>query len=57
MSHVLNVAYGVANPFPDQLLYKTVQILDLPEMDVTSYVKECGSFIEQAREQVRAENS
>uniref|UniRef100_A0A3Q2YSI5 Dual specificity phosphatase 19b n=1 Tax=Hippocampus comes TaxID=109280 RepID=A0A3Q2YSI5_HIPCM len=51
VSHVLNVAYGVANPFPDQLLYKTVQILDLPETDITSYVNECGSFIEQAREQ------
>ncbi|XP_051936921.1 dual specificity protein phosphatase 19-like [Hippocampus zosterae] len=51
VSHVLNVAYGVANAFPDRLIYKTVQILDLPETDITSYVNECGSFIERAREQ------
>ncbi|XP_061140714.1 dual specificity protein phosphatase 19-like [Syngnathus typhle] len=51
VSHVLNVAYGVANLFPHQLLYKTVQILDLPDTEITSYLKECGSFIDQAREQ------
>ncbi|XP_061546553.1 dual specificity protein phosphatase 19-like isoform X1 [Phycodurus eques] len=51
VSHVLNVAYGVADLFLNQLVYKSVQILDLPETDITSYVKECGSFIDQAREQ------
>lgn len=51
VSHVLNVAYGVANLFPDQLTYKTLQILDLPETDITSYLGECGAFIDQAREQ------
>ncbi|XP_077438521.1 dual specificity protein phosphatase 19-like isoform X1 [Vanacampus margaritifer] len=51
VSHVLNVAYGVANPFPNQLVYKTVQILDLPETQIASYVNECGAFIDQAREQ------
>ncbi|XP_035847977.1 dual specificity protein phosphatase 19-like [Sander lucioperca] len=51
VSHVLNVAYGVTNLFPDQLIYKTLQILDLPDTDITSYVGECTSFIDQAREQ------
>lgn len=51
VSHVLNVAYGVTNLFPDQLVYKTLQILDLPETDITSYLGECSSFIDQAREQ------
>ncbi|XP_078129375.1 dual specificity protein phosphatase 19-like isoform X1 [Sander vitreus] len=51
VSHVLNVAYGVTNLFPDQLIYKTLQILDLPDTDITSYVGECSSFIDQAREQ------
>ncbi|XP_057704696.1 dual specificity protein phosphatase 19-like isoform X2 [Corythoichthys intestinalis] len=51
VSHVLNVAYGVANPFPDRFVYKTVQILDLPDTDITSYVEECGTFIDQARRQ------
>lgn len=50
VSHVLNVAYGVTNLFPDQLVYKTLQILDLPETDISSYFGECSSFIDQARE-------
>ncbi|XP_061693368.1 dual specificity protein phosphatase 19-like isoform X5 [Syngnathoides biaculeatus] len=51
VSHVLNVAYGVADAFLDQLVYKTVRILDLPETDIASHVEECGSFIDRAREQ------
>ncbi|XP_039994781.1 dual specificity protein phosphatase 19-like isoform X1 [Xiphias gladius] len=51
VSHVLNVAYGVKNLLPDQLVYKTLQILDLPDTDITSYLGECSSFIDQAREQ------
>lgn len=53
VSHVLNVAYGVTNLFPDQLVYKTLQILDVPETDITAYLGECSTFIDQAREQVR----
>ncbi|MED6292551.1 hypothetical protein CHARACLAT_001458 [Characodon lateralis] len=51
VSHVLNVAYGVTNLFPDQMVYKTFQILDLPETDITAHLEECSSFIDQAREQ------
>ncbi|KAG7511782.1 hypothetical protein JOB18_010217 [Solea senegalensis] len=51
VTHVLNVAYGVNNLFPDQLVYKTLQILDLPDTDITSYVGECSSFIDQVQEQ------
>ncbi|XP_020777179.1 dual specificity protein phosphatase 19-like isoform X1 [Boleophthalmus pectinirostris] len=51
VTHVLNVAYGVSNPFPEQLVYKTVQILDLPDTNITAYLEECSSFINQAREQ------
>ncbi|XP_014872354.1 dual specificity protein phosphatase 19-like [Poecilia latipinna] len=51
VSHVLNVAYGVTNLFPDQVVYKTLQILDLPETDLSSHLEECGSFIDQAKEQ------
>ncbi|XP_029305246.1 dual specificity protein phosphatase 19-like isoform X2 [Cottoperca gobio] len=51
VSHVLNVAYGVTDLFPDQLVYKTLQILDLPDTDITSYLGECSSFVDQAREQ------
>lgn len=52
VSHALNVAYGVTNLFPDQLVYKTLHILDLPETDITLYLEECSCFIDQAREQV-----
>lgn len=51
VSHVLNVAYGVTNLFSDRLVYKTLQILDLPDTDITSYFKECSSFIDEAKEQ------
>lgn len=51
VSHVLNVAYGVSNLFPEELLYRTVQILDLPETDILSFLEECSSFIDQARKQ------
>ncbi|XP_041645036.1 dual specificity protein phosphatase 19-like isoform X2 [Cheilinus undulatus] len=56
VSHVLNVAYGVNNLFHDQLVYKTVEILDLPETDITSYFGECSSFIDQAREQTEKQD-
>lgn len=51
VSHVLNVAYGVSNPFTDQLHYKTIQILDIPETDIRTYVDECSVFIQQAKQQ------
>ncbi|KAF6737406.1 Dual specificity protein phosphatase 19 [Oryzias melastigma] len=51
VSHVLNVAYGVSNLFPHQMVYKTLQILDLPDTDITSYMEECSTFIDQAKEQ------
>lgn len=51
VSHVLNVAYGVDNVFPDTMVYKTLQILDLPETEITSYFEECSNFIDQTREQ------
>ncbi|XP_013922854.1 PREDICTED: dual specificity protein phosphatase 19 [Thamnophis sirtalis] len=49
VTHVLNVAYGVENAFPDDLTYKTIPILDLPETDITSYFPQCFEFIEQIK--------
>ncbi|KAM8852648.1 dual specificity protein phosphatase 19-like isoform 1-T2 [Synchiropus picturatus] len=51
VSHILNVACGVSNLFPDQFVYKTLQILDLPETDITCHLEECSLFIDQAQEQ------
>uniref|UniRef100_A0ACB8G053 Dual specificity phosphatase 19 n=1 Tax=Sphaerodactylus townsendi TaxID=933632 RepID=A0ACB8G053_9SAUR len=49
VTHVLNVAYGVENAFPDDFTYKTISILDLPETDIVSYFPECFEFIEQVK--------
>ncbi|KAA0715498.1 Dual specificity protein phosphatase 19 [Triplophysa tibetana] len=49
VTHVLNVAYGVENAFPDLFIYKTLSILDLPDTDIISYVQECAQFIDQAK--------
>ncbi|XP_073692577.1 dual specificity protein phosphatase 19b [Garra rufa] len=51
VTHVLNVAYGVENAFPDLFTYKTVTMLDLPETDITSYFPECFQFINEASQQ------
>ncbi|XP_074857211.1 dual specificity protein phosphatase 19 [Carettochelys insculpta] len=51
VTHVLNVAYGVENAFPNDFMYKSISILDLPETDITSYFPECFEFIEQAKMQ------
>ncbi|XP_067405946.1 dual specificity protein phosphatase 19 [Emydura macquarii macquarii] len=51
VTHVLNVAYGVENAFPNDFIYKSISILDLPETDITSYFPECFEFIEQAKMQ------
>ncbi|XP_062312153.1 dual specificity protein phosphatase 19a [Osmerus eperlanus] len=48
VSHILNVAYGVENAFPDLFIYKSVRILDQPDTDITSYLQECSQFIDQA---------
>ncbi|XP_070587998.1 dual specificity protein phosphatase 19 [Erythrolamprus reginae] len=49
VTHVLNVAYGVENAFPNDMIYKTIPILDLPETDITSYFPQCFEFIEQTK--------
>ncbi|XP_029557770.1 dual specificity protein phosphatase 19-like [Salmo trutta] len=48
VSHILNVAYGVENTFPDLFIYKTLSILDVSDNDITSYFQECSKFIDQA---------
>ncbi|XP_076145029.1 dual specificity protein phosphatase 19b isoform X2 [Alosa pseudoharengus] len=51
VTHILNVAYGVENAFPDLFHCQTVTVLDVPETDITSYFPECFAFIDQARNQ------
>ncbi|XP_072770614.1 dual specificity protein phosphatase 19 isoform X2 [Nerophis lumbriciformis] len=49
VSHILNVAFGVENVFPDLFVYKTVSILDQPDTDLVPHLQECCDFILQAR--------
>ncbi|KAK3546602.1 hypothetical protein QTP70_030477 [Hemibagrus guttatus] len=51
VTHVLNVAYGTMNSFPEQFIYKHVPMLDLPETKLTSYLPQCFEFIDEARKQ------
>ncbi|KAG9349471.1 hypothetical protein JZ751_027916 [Albula glossodonta] len=39
----------VENSFPDLFVYKTLNILDLPDTIITSYFEECSQFIDQAK--------
>ncbi|TKS73770.1 Dual specificity protein phosphatase 19 [Collichthys lucidus] len=48
ISHILNVAFGVENVFPDLFIYKTVSILDQPDADVLLHMQDCCDFIQQA---------
>lgn len=52
VSHILNVAFGVENAFPDLFIYKTVSILDHPDADLLLHMQECCDFIQQARNEV-----
>lgn len=47
ITRILNVATGVTNAFPKKFLYKTVEILDLPEENITVYFPQLFAFIEQ----------
>ncbi|TSN12197.1 Dual specificity protein phosphatase 19 [Bagarius yarrelli] len=53
VTHVLNVACGVENAFPEQFIYKTVSMMDVPETELISYLPQCFEFIDQARKQDR----
>ncbi|KAM9500200.1 dual specificity protein phosphatase 19b [Clarias gariepinus] len=49
VTHVLNVACGVENAFPEHFIYKTVSMMDLPETQLSTYLPQCFEFIEEAR--------
>nr|AAH89133.1 MGC85046 protein [Xenopus laevis] len=49
VTHILNVAYGVDNVFPNEFTYKKISILDLPETDIASFFPECFNFLEKVK--------
>ncbi|XP_040912726.1 dual specificity protein phosphatase 19-like [Toxotes jaculatrix] len=48
VSHILNVAFGVENVFPDLFIYKTVSIQDHPNADLLLHIQDCCDFIQKA---------
>ncbi|XP_077435310.1 dual specificity calcium/calmodulin-dependent 3',5'-cyclic nucleotide phosphodiesterase 1A-like isoform X2 [Vanacampus margaritifer] len=57
VSHILNVAFGVDNAFPDLFIYKTLSILDRPDALLPPLLDECCRFIQQARREVTFSHS
>ncbi|XP_028992836.1 dual specificity protein phosphatase 19a [Betta splendens] len=51
VSHILNVAFGVENAFPDLFIYRTVSILDHPDADLLLHLQDCCDFIQQTRQE------
>ncbi|XP_057707575.1 dual specificity protein phosphatase 19 isoform X2 [Corythoichthys intestinalis] len=52
VSHILNVASGVENAFPDLFVYKTQSIPERPDALLLPHLDECCRFIQQARREV-----
>ncbi|GFY39222.1 dual specificity protein phosphatase 19 [Trichonephila inaurata madagascariensis] len=51
VSHILNLATGVANCFPADFTYKRLNIRDHPDMNIRRHFEECFKFIDQGRRQ------
>lgn len=48
ITHVLNVATGVDNLFPDDFQYLSIAILDLPNENIRSHFETCFAFMNSA---------
>ncbi|GIY79558.1 dual specificity protein phosphatase 19 [Caerostris extrusa] len=51
VTHILNVATGVANCFPADFTYKRLNIRDHPDMEIRRHFDECFKFIDDGRRQ------
>ncbi|KAL9974350.1 hypothetical protein ACROYT_G011374 [Oculina patagonica] len=45
VTHILNVGSGIENAFPEKFEYKTIEILDLPEIQICHNFQEIFDFI------------
>ena len=48
ITHILNVASGIPNFFPEKFTYKQIEILDLPEQNIVLDLEKCFHFIDEA---------
>ncbi|XP_010464177.1 PREDICTED: dual specificity protein phosphatase 1B [Camelina sativa] len=48
ITHVLTVAVALVPPYPNDFVYKVIEVVDREETDLTVYFDECFTFIDQA---------
>ncbi|CAF1290280.1 unnamed protein product [Adineta steineri] len=48
ITHILNVATGIQNAFPHQYNYLDIELLDVPETNISKVFTQTNKFIEQA---------
>ncbi|CAF0849762.1 unnamed protein product [Rotaria sordida] len=48
ITHILNVATGIRNAFPDQYKYLNIELLDVPETNIHKVFTRTNEFIQQA---------
>ncbi|XP_073008333.1 dual specificity protein phosphatase 1-like isoform X1 [Typha latifolia] len=49
ITHILVVAKSLEPAFPDDFIYKKIDVLDSPETNLMQYFDECFSFIDEAK--------
>ncbi|XP_078153938.1 dual specificity protein phosphatase 1-like isoform X3 [Carex rostrata] len=49
ITHVLTVASSLDPVFPDEFMYKNIDVLDTPETCLDAYFQDCFDFIDQAK--------
>lgn len=50
VTHILTVAVAVAPLYPDEFVYKVIEVIDRSETNLTQYFDECFNFIDEARQ-------
>ncbi|UJR11780.1 hypothetical protein I4U23_015960 [Adineta vaga] len=48
ITHILNVATGIRNVFPEQYTYLNIELLDVPETNIRKVFVQTNQFIQQA---------
>ena len=48
ITHILNVATGIENAFPEQYKYLNIELLDLPQTNIRKVFSHTNEFIQQA---------
>ncbi|KAK3101195.1 hypothetical protein FSP39_001661 [Pinctada imbricata] len=50
VTHILNMATLIKNMFPDRFVYKTIDLLDVPDTNILPHFDEAFKFIEEGRQ-------